>query len=112
MFNNIGRKIKVLSKVLCWLGIIASILFGIVMIIGGSALNSTTAYSSYYDYKSEFELSGMSLVITGIVTMILGSFFSWIGSFCLYGFGQLVDNSDIRTRLAVERSLRKPENED
>lgn len=26
MFNNIGRKIKTLAKVLCWLGIIASVI--------------------------------------------------------------------------------------
>ena len=32
--------------------------------------------------------------ITGLLTAVVGSLFSWIGSLALYGFGQLVENSD------------------
>ena len=79
MFKNIGGKIKGLATVICWIGIIISIIVGIVFFIeAGNAGRSrrTTA------------------IITGVGTIVGGSLVSWIGSFLLYGFGQLVENSD------------------
>lgn len=85
MFDNIGGKIKALAKVLCWIGIIASVISGIVMIVSGSS-------SRYY--------SGPSPVLTGFLTIILGALFSWIGSFFTYGFGQLIEDTEmIRSRM-------------
>ena len=81
MFNNIGGKIKSLAKFMCWLGISASVIIGIVLIIGATNRNG------YYSYTDT------NMVITGILVMIMGSILSWIGSFVLYGFGELVDNS-------------------
>jgi len=80
MFNNIGDKIKTVAQTLCWIGIIISIILGIFLIVDndGSAL-------------------------TGVLVMVLGSISSWIGSFVTYGFGQLVENSDI----LVEQLYRK-----
>ncbi len=69
MFENIGGKIKGLASVVCILGIIGSVISGISII----------------DYDG----------LSGFLIMVLGSVFSWAGSFVLYGFGQLVDNSDI-----------------
>ena len=77
MFDNIGSKIMKLAKVLCWIGIIASIVSGIVIISGGSrSYNSGAA------------------VFSGILTIVLGCLFSWIGSFFTYGFGHLIENTD------------------
>lgn len=70
MFDNIGGKIKVLAQVVCWIGITISVIFGLISFENG-----------------------------GIVVIILGSLFSWIGSFTLYGFGQLIENSDILVEL-------------
>ena len=75
MFKNIGSKIKTLSKVVCWLGIIVSVLVGIIFI----------AYSA---------VSGENVVlgiITGVLCIICGSIASWIGSFFTYGFGEIID---------------------
>lgn len=72
MFDNIGSKIKTLAQVICWIGIIASIIIGFVLMVQ----DEDTAF-------------------VGILTMILGSLGSWIGSFMTYGFGQLIENSDI-----------------
>lgn len=47
MFNNIGRKIKTLAKVLCWLGIIASVISGIAMVLTGVAFNSASVVRGY-----------------------------------------------------------------
>lgn len=72
MFTNIGDKIKNLASVLAWLGIIGSIIGGIVMIAVG--LESSEIF-----------------VLFGFLTAIAGSLVSWIGSFLLYGFGELID---------------------
>ena len=82
MFDNIGGKIKTLAKVVCWIGIIACIITGIVLM----ATND-------------------DLVLAGILTAVVGSLLSWVGSFILYGFGQLVENSDI----IAEQSARNNE---
>ena len=72
MFDNIGSKIKTLAQVVCWIGIIASFLIGIILI----SQDEDTA-------------------LIGFLVLVLGSLFSWIGSFMTYGFGQLIENSDI-----------------
>ena len=72
MFDNIGGKIKTLASVIAWMGIIISIITGITLMA-----------------------TAEELVLIGIIIAILGSFFSWIGSFLLYGFGELVENSAI-----------------
>ena len=70
MFDNIGGKIKVLAKCICWLGIIGSIICAI-------ALFSTNSY-----YNPTIGL--------GIGVLIGGCLGSWVGSFFTYGFGELV----------------------
>ncbi|MCH5183452.1 MAG: hypothetical protein J1E00_04670 [Oscillospiraceae bacterium] len=69
MFSNIGGKIKMLAMVLCGIGSAASILLGIVLLVNEA-------------------------IIVGIIFMLIGPLLSWIGSFILYGFGHLVENSD------------------
>lgn len=73
MFNNIGKKIKSLSKVICWIGIIISLVLGIV------------CFAVLEDLE----------VLFGFLVIFLGSLLSWLNTFILYAFGQLVDNSDI-----------------
>lgn len=69
MFSNVGGKIKGLAQVITWIGIVASVIGGIVL------------------------MSKVSFIV-GLLTAVVGSLFSWIGSLALYGFGQLVENSD------------------
>ena len=76
MFNNIGRKIKTFAKVMCWIGIIASVVAGLVMI--------ATSFSNYAPAAG---------IVAGILTAVLGSLFSWVGSFMMVGFGELVENT-------------------
>lgn len=72
MFERIGSKIKKLASVITWLGIIASLILGVVLISGGD-----------------------EMIVLGIVVMALGSLASWIGSFLLYGFGELIEKTCI-----------------
>ena len=83
MFNNIGGKIKILAQVVFWLGITVSFLVGIILI-------------------SQDE----NTVLIGFLVLVLGSLFSLIGSFMTYGFGQLIENSDI---LVAEKNADKSE---
>ena len=82
MFKNIGGKIKMLSKVICIAGIIASIIWGIYIMVDG----------------------GWS-VLYGFIRMFIGSFLSWISSFFAYGFGELVSNSDKTVKLLSEEEI-------
>lgn len=81
MFSNIGGKIKGLAKFICWLGIILSVIIGIILILGARSGNGAYGYPDG------------GAVVAGIFVIVLGSIMSWIGSFVLYGFGELVDNS-------------------
>ena len=70
MFDRIGGKIKALASVVCWIGIIIYAIVGLVLMF-------TTSFFS------------------GLLTIVLGGLVAWIGSFLLYGFGQLIENTDI-----------------
>ena len=72
MFDNIGGKIKTLASVITWLGIVGSVIIGIILMA-----------------------TAEELIFAGIIIAIVGSISSWIGSFLLYGFGELVENSAI-----------------
>lgn len=82
MFNNIGSKIKTLAKVLTWIGIIGSIAAGAAMV----------------DVVDED-----IVVIVMLGTIIGGSLVSWVGSFLLYGFGQLIENTDILVKQGARK---------
>lgn len=71
MFDNIGSKIKALAKVICWAGIIISLIVGIIMLASGGDVGSGV----------------------GVIVMIVGSLGSWIGSFFTYGFGELIEKT-------------------
>ena len=71
MFSNISGKIKTLAQALCWIGIVGSVISGLAM-MG----------------------SGGDLALLGFVVIVIGSLLSWVSSFTLYGFGQLIENTD------------------
>ena len=71
VFDNIGRKIKTLAKVFCWLGIIESIIIAIIMIS---------------NYHAEIRKAGW-------IVLFAGPLFSWISSFALYALGEIAENS-------------------
>lgn len=97
MFRNIGRKIKTLALVLFWItlvsGVIASMILGIMLCIRGARY-----YSMYF-------LAGFGVIIFGSAISFL---VSWIGSFFMYGFGQLIDDSEIN-RQTNQQILRRLE---
>ena len=87
MFKNIGKKIKVLAKVLCWIGIVCSVITGLIVIIAGLAGGVTADVGD-----TSVAVGGVVAVIVGIFIIVFGVLISWIGSFTTYGFGEIVDN--------------------
>lgn len=90
MFNNINGKVKGLAKVICVLGIIASVVGGVAIMAGGGAM------SSYYGYGN----SGGAFIFSGLLVIVLGSVCSWAGSLALYAFGEMGENVE-----AIRRKL-------
>lgn len=88
MFDNMGRKIKILAMGICWVGIISSLVVGVILFLGHE-----------------------TLTVPGIIVMVVGPISSWVGSFVLYGFGQLVENSDILVAQGAARNAEKDEND-
>lgn len=90
MFNNVGSKIKLVARVVCWVGIVAAVLSGLIFMLNAA--------------------HGMG-ILGGLLIMLLGALGSWISSLLIYGFGQLVENSDVLALRAfrMEKTLKAPE---
>jgi len=84
MWDNISEKIKLLAKVIAWVGIISSVISGISLISQGIDLNQS----------SRSGRDGELFIFLGIASLIGGSIISWISSFFMYGFGELINNSE------------------
>ena len=82
MYDNIGEKIKVVAVAGCILGIIASLIVGIPLISNADRYNPTATM--------------------GWVIIIVGSLASWLGSFCLYGFGELIEKTGANNKALVK----------
>lgn len=94
MFDNIGRKIKILAVVVCEVGMIASLIAAIGLWVQHDQYNSLTRTRN-------------DTIWDGICVLVGGWFVSWTGCFCLYGFGQLIeDTAAIREAL---KPTSKPE---
>ena len=76
MYDNIGGKIKGLATAQCLIGALISIFAGMALVLNREAL-------------------------LGLVVMILGSLCSWIFSFLIYGFGELIEKT-----AQIERNTR------
>ena len=70
MFVDVGRKLRIWAKIICWIGILLSVLSGILCIRADD------------DY-----------ILIGIIIIIAGVAASWVTSLVLYGFGEIVDNT-------------------
>ena len=65
MWDNIGGKLQGLAKFVCWFGIIAAVVAGIICF-------------------------GNNQALAGIVYIVVGGLSAWIGSWAMYGLGIVV----------------------
>ncbi len=70
MYDNIGGKIKILAKWMFAVETIAAVIIGIA-------------------------LMAEDVDIVGLLVIIFGPIVAWVSSWLLYGYGQLIENSDI-----------------
>ena len=77
MFEDIGAKIKAVTKVFCWFSIIVSVISAFVMF-----------YMAGESYRTECCYNGMGWVF--LIVLPLGS---WLTSLFVYGFGELIEKT-------------------
>ncbi len=91
MYSNIGGKIKVLAKIICIIGIIVSVISGLGIIIV-----SSISYNP-----------GLS-VFGGLLVIVLGVLFSWLSTFFIYGFGELIEKvTEIESEIRNQKSFNR-----
>lgn len=84
MFANIGKKIKLTAKIVCWVTMLVSFIGGIALLIHGCNEGNR-------GWGSDAEAA--MLVAIGLIISIVAPFLCWIGSFMMYGFGELIDKA-------------------
>ena len=80
MYDNIGGKIKGLAKAIVIIVAIAAAITGFALMI-----------------------SNDDMILAGLLIMIVAPLVAWISSWLLYGFGQLIENSDKLVEINEER---------
>ena len=98
MFDRIGKKIKLIAKVVFGFGVISG---GLTVILCGCIGHSMDRY--YGSMNGLIE----GLLVGGIIAAI-EVFLAWLGSLLTYGFGQLVDDTEL-TKYTCDRILRQIE---
>lgn len=82
MFNNPGQKLKTVAYVLFWLGIIGSIILAFTFGFVEERISIHLSYTETVFKASYF----FGFLIGGILL-------TYIESLCLYGFGELIENT-------------------
>ncbi len=80
MFTNVGEKIKKVTVVMCIIGMVISIVVGILLMCLGD-------------------------FISGLLVAVLGCIFSWLSSLFCYALGSIEDNLRVLTDIACEKAL-------
>jgi len=83
-FKNVGRKIMMLAKIMMWVGIIFSLLFGLGVALAGQVTINGEVFGTGV---------GPASIILGIIIAFVGMVCSWLSNLVLYGFGTVVDNT-------------------
>ena len=74
MFDYVGSKLKTVSKIVCGIGILCSVIAGIIFM----------AVTEPWDF-------GAIYFFIGIAIAALGSVIFWAASLVIYGFGELIE---------------------
>lgn len=80
MYNNIGDKIKLIAKVVAWIGIILSVALGIFTLVASANVPDAD--------------TRLSMIFSGVIYLIVGPLAAWAGSCITYGFGYLINETN------------------
>ncbi len=99
-FDRAGEKIQNIAKILFFICVVGCIIGAIICFCYYSdAVNEYNYYksnikSTYGNYDSSVSLS-KSLLWCGLLLLTVGPLVSYVYSLLLYGFGRLIENSEI-----------------
>ncbi len=96
IFDPIGKKLKMLAEIMTCMGILLSVLGGIILVVTGVASMGN---------------GDMRLIFVGILVAILGSLLSPVLGFTLYGFGEFIERITeiaVNTRSLNQQTLIEP----
>ncbi len=94
LFERSGEKMKAIAKFACLAGIIVSGIAGLALIVYGIILTGTSGTQGAVVW----------FIAGGIILLLIGSAVSWLGSLAYYALGQITENSEIRTRIAMDNA--------
>jgi hypothetical protein len=102
MWSNIGGKIKLAAVINAWVGIIGCVVLGATIIVTGET------ETSGYVWESGEWVHGTTIsatrVIIGFMVMFVGSFFAWVSSWVLYGYGVLIEKTEEIAKYTYQRT--------
>ncbi len=81
MLKNAGKKIKTIATVIMVLSISISLAAAIGLIVAGTLVTADSAYA----------VSGVGMILGGVLIGLFGVLIAWIQAVFIYGFGELVD---------------------
>lgn len=90
MFKDSGKKIMALSKVICWIGIVAFTIIAIQSFVNLSKGNIGNV-TAYYTIPGAYKWEEVEFFERGFLSL-LGAFLSYYCSLFIHGFGELVDH--------------------
>lgn len=95
MYSNIGGKIKGLAKAIGIIGMVCGAIWLLASIIDYSEYSDYIKYTYSYEYSSLYT-KGLKAIAAknGIKWSIITIATSFISSWPMYGFGQLIENTD------------------
>ena len=76
MFNRVGSKIRLVAKILFWAGLVVSVILWFIVTIRAVAIGQTHLVVSY--------------MLAALIWNLLNCILCWL----LYGYGQIIDNTD------------------
>ena len=93
MFNNVGSKIKTISRTLCIILIILIAIFTIIIMANGGLISeegTLTTLNNWHSYRHrDFYIPSGMVLIYGIA-LCISVYFTFL---LTYGFGQLIENT-------------------
>lgn len=85
MFSNIGRKIKIVAKVVFVLGIVLTILAALF------GVNSSTSFT--VNGRKYYVTDNSGTFLSLLIILAVGFVSSWLSSIFIYGFGELIERT-------------------
>lgn len=95
MYSNIGEKIKGLAKAIGIIGMVCGAIWLLASLINYTEYSDYIQYAYSYEYSFLYE-KGLQAVAAkeGIKWSIITIAASLVSSWPMYGFGQLIENTD------------------